>query len=201
VKLPGSDLKRLALPIGACLGLVLAGAACYFAADSYRTETQEMRAATAAQRSEVQSKLSRATEEEREIRENLQQYKALVARGIIGEEKRLDWVDDIAAIKTARHLFNIHYDIDAQRALDYPGFAAGSGVNFMVSRMKIEMQLLHEEDLLNFIDDLAKRGKSYVSVRSCNVLRVDRAAAGTSLSPRLRAECILDLITIRNKPA
>jgi len=201
MKLTGSELRRLTLPIGVCLGLVVAGAACYFTADGYRTETQAMQAATAARRSEVQSKLARATEEEREILENVHQYNALVARGIIGEEKRLDWIDDIAAIKNARQLFNIRYDIDAQRALDYPGFAAGSGVDFMVSRMKIDMQLLHEEDLLNFIDDLAKRGKSYLSVRSCNVLRLDRAAAGTLLSPRLRAECTLDLITIRNKPA
>lgn len=201
MKFSVSDLKRLRVPLAACLGLVLAGAGCYFAADSYLAETKDVRAATAAQRSEVQARLSRATDEEREIRANLQQYKALAARGIIGDEKRLDWVDSIAAIKNQRQLFNISYDIEAQRPLDYPGFAAGSGVDFMVSRMKINLQLLHEQDLLDFIDDLAKRGKSYLSVRSCNVQRLDRSAAGTSLSPRLNAECILDMVTIRNKPA
>ena len=43
----------------------------------------------------------------------------------------------------------------------------------MVSSVKITMQLLHEEDLLNFIDDLSRRAKPYLSVRSCDVTRED----------------------------
>jgi hypothetical protein len=203
MKLGASDLKRLRLPLAAFVVLALAGAACYFAADDYLQETKKLAAATTAQRSEVQTKLASANEEEREIKANLQQYQALAARGIIGEEKRLDWVDTITAIKNERHLFNIGYSIEPQKPLDYPGFAPG-GVNFMVSRVKIEIQLLHEEDLLNFIDDLAKRGRSYLAVRSCDVKRIDRGSsgAGTTLAPRLQASCGFDLITIRhNKPA
>ena len=72
----------------------------------------------------------------------------------------------------------------------------------MVSRAKVNMQLLHEEDLLNFIDDLNKRGRSYLSVRSCDVQREIRGPGGTTLAPRLRADCVFDLITIRHdKPA
>jgi hypothetical protein len=64
------------------------------------------------------------------------------------------------------------------------------------------LRLLHEEDLLNFIDDLAKRGKSYLSVRSCDVQRESPASGGTALTPRLQADCEFDLITIRlGKPA
>jgi hypothetical protein len=64
------------------------------------------------------------------------------------------------------------------------------------------MQLLHEEDLLNFIDDLAKRSKLHLSARSCNIQRIDRGGGGAVLSPRLQAECTFDLITIRHtKPA
>jgi hypothetical protein len=203
MKLGASDLKRLRLPLAAFVVLALAGAACYFAADDYLQETKKLAAATTAQRSEVQTKLASANEEEREIKANLQQYQALAARGIIGEEKRLDWVDTITAIKNERHLFNIGYSIEPQKPLDYPGFAPG-GVNFMVSRVKIEIQLLHEEDLLNFIDDLAKRGRSYLAVRSCDVKRIDRGSSGvgTTLAPRLQASCGFDLITIRhNKPA
>jgi hypothetical protein len=58
--------------------------------------------------------------------------------------------------------------------------------------------------LLNFIDDLTKRGRSYIAVRSCDVQRMDRGSGSgaTALAPRLRATCIIDLITIRhNKPA
>lgn len=202
MKLDASDLKRLGLPLAACLVLAAAGVAGYFAADNYLQETKKLGANLSAQRAEVQGRLARANEEEREIKANLQQYQALAARGITSEEKRLDWVDTITAIKNERRLFNISYSIEPQKALDYPGFSPEGGVKFMVSRVKMNLQLLHEEDLLNFIGDLTSRGKSYLSVRSCAVQRMDRGGSATTLAPRLQADCVFDLITIRHdKPA
>jgi hypothetical protein len=200
MKLRPSDLTRLRLPMAACVILALAGVACYFAAADYLREAKQLAATGSAQRAEVQKRLASAEEEGREIKANLQQYQALVARGMVGDENRLDWIDTLTAIKNERRLFNIGYSIEPQKPLDYPGFAPGRGVNFMASRVTIETQLLHEEDLLNFIDDLTKRGKSYLAVRSCDVQRTDRGSSGgaTTLAPRLRATCVFDLITIRH---
>ena len=195
MKLGRSDIKKLRLPIAGFVALILAGVACAFAADNYLQKTKTLGAATSAQRAEVQAKLASANEEEREIKANLQQYQALAARGIVGEENRLDWVDTVTAIKNERRLFNISYSIEPQKELTYPGFSPGGGVKFLVSRVKLNMQLLHEEDLLNFIDDLSRRGKAYLSVRSCNVTRAS-LGVGTTLAPRLAADCVFDLITI-----
>ena len=202
MKFRTKDLKQLRLSIAACLALCLASVGCYYAADGYLQYTKKQGASISAQRTEVQGRLDRANEEEREIKANLQQYRALEARGITGEEKRLDWIDSLTAIKNERRLFNITYSIEPQKLLDYPGFGAGSGVYFMSSRVRTNLQLLHEEDLLNVIDDLTKRSKSYMSVRSCDIQRISRAGGGTTLAPRLQADCIFDLITIRHvKPA
>lgn len=201
MKLGRKDLKHLYLPLAGCVALMLGGAACAFFADGYLVETRKLRVSTSAQRAEVQGRLARATEEEREIKENLQQYQALAAHGIVGEENRLDWVDTVTAIKNERRLFNISYSIEPQRELDYPGFGKGTGVKFMVSRVKMSLQLLHEEDLLGFIDELARRGKPYLSVRSCDLRRAARGS-GTTLAPRLEADCTFDQITIsHSKPA
>ncbi|MHB8666944.1 MAG: hypothetical protein ACYC7B_05425 [Burkholderiales bacterium] len=196
MRLGRRDIKKLALPVAVCLALVLAAAACAHFADGYLQETRQLATAAAAQRAEVQAKLASANQEELEIEASLQQYQALAARGIIGEENRLDWIDTVTAIKNERRLFNISYSIEPQKELDYPGFNPGGSVKFLVSRVKISIQLLHEGDLLNFIDDLARRGKPYLSVRSCNVAREDRSTGGTTLAPRLQAECVFDLITI-----
>jgi len=202
MKFRASDLKRLRLPIAASIVLAVAGGACYSAAGDYLRETKKQAAATSARRAEAQTRLARANEEEREIKASLQQYQALAARGFMGEEKRLDWVDTITAIKNERRLFNITYSIEPQKLLDYPGLGASSGVYFMTSRVRTNLQLLHEEDLLNVIDDLTKRSRSYLSVRSCDIQRISRAGVGTTLAPRLQADCIFDLITIRHvKPA
>lgn len=196
MKLERRDLKHLRLPAAGCIVLILAGAAGYVAAERYLQDTKRLGAAVSAQRKEIQARLASANEEEREIKANLQQYQALAARGVIGAENRLDWVDTVTAIKNERRLFKIGYSIEPQEELDYPGFGAGAGVRFMASRVKMSLQLLHEEDLLNFIGDLARRGKPYLSVRSCDLRRESRGG-GTALAPRLAADCVFDLITIR----
>ncbi len=109
-----------------------------------------------------------------------------------------------ARIKNDRKLFEIRYNFDAQRPLDYPGMVPTSAADFVVSRLKLDMLLLHEGDLLNFLADLQSGIKAHVSVRSCVVSRVERGAApgATSLQPRLRAECQVDLISVRGlRPA
>ncbi|MBE0627198.1 MAG: hypothetical protein IH606_20560 [Burkholderiales bacterium] len=203
MKLGRRDLKRLGLPVAVGIVLIAASAACYFAAEGYLQETRRLRVAASAQRAEMQKRLASASEEEREIKASLQQFQALAARGMVGEEKRLDWIDTITAIKNERRLFNIRYSIEPQEELDYPGFSSGGRVKFLVSRVKIDLQLLHEEDLLNFISELTRRGKPYLSVRSCDVQREARAGgSGAALAPRLRADCLFDLITISlDKPA
>ena len=62
--------------------------------------------------------------------------------------------------------------------------------------MRVELALLHEEDLLRFLADLRESGNAYYSVRSCRISRSGAAGAGTAIAPRLRADCSIDLITI-----
>jgi len=195
MKLSPADLKHLFLPLAGCIVLSVAAVTSGYFAEDFLKKVKLSEMATAEQLREVKQRLARATEEEREIRENLQQYQALIAHGIVGEEKRLDWVDTVTAIKSERRLFNIGYSIASQKALEYPGFGKTAGVNFMASRVKMTLHLLHEGDLLGFIDDLARRGKPYLAVRSCDLRRAPRSS-GTTLAPRLEADCVFDLITI-----
>ena len=105
----------------------------------------------------------------------------------------------IAKIKKDRKLFEIMYNFDAQKPLDYPGIVATGAADFVVSRLKLDMLLLHEGDLLNFLADLQANIKAHVSVRSCTVTRIERGLApgATALQPRLRAECQVDLVSVR----
>ncbi len=198
MKLGRDDLKRLRLPAAAVVVLALVGVACHFAAERYLQEAQAQSTAATGQRTEVQGRLARATEEEREIKQNLQQYQSLAARGIVGAENRLDWIDTITAIKNERRLFNVNYNIEPQQPFDLPGFARGGDTEFVFSRLKLDIQLLHEEDLLNFVDDLTKRTKAHVLARSCAVSRTERGSGGVMLAPRLQATCVFDLITIHH---
>ena len=204
MKIALGDLKRLRLP-GIAAGLLLAlGTAAVGVCLRDYSQAETTRALTQTQRVAAQTRMSKAAEDEREIRENLLVYLQMQEQGVTNPENRLDLIDSIARIKTRRKLFEIRYNIEAQKPIDYPGVAAAGATDFVVSRMKLDMMLLHEEDLLNFISDLRATGKALVSVRHCNLTRLDRGgiSPGTPLSPRLRAECQIDLITLKEgKPA
>ena len=193
-----ADWKRLRLPAIIAAVLAALGAAAIGASDHYLVLANAAYATVKAQRVAAQGRMSKASEEEREIRENLLFYRRMQEQGMITPENRLDWIDSIARIKAERKLLEIKYNIEAQKPLDYPGLSSIGATNFIVSRMKLDMMLLHEDDLLNFLSDMKAVGKSLVSVRRCSIARLDRGGAPTSpaLSPRLRSDCQIDLITL-----
>jgi hypothetical protein len=203
VKIAREDLKHLRLPGIAAAALVALGVAAIGVSEHYLALAKTAHEAARAQRVAAQERMSKASEEESEIRQNLVSYKKMQDQGMIGSENRLDWIDSITKIKTERKLFEIKYSIEAQKALDYPGIASAGAMDFVVSRIMLDMTLLHEEDLLNFLSDLQGAGKSLVSVRRCSIARLDRGslAASQTLLPRLRSECQIDLITLKGGKA
>ena len=197
------DLRRLRMPLSATIILLVLAAASLIASGYYLDEARTAQDATRTTRVAAQERVLRVAEEEREIRDDLVYYEQMRQRGVVGEQSRLDWIESIARIKNDRKLFEIRYNFDAQRPVDYPGMVPTTSADFVVSRLRLDMLLLHEGDLLNFLADLQAGIKAQVSVRNCTVTRIERGAPGaTTLQPRLRAECLVDLISVRGlKPA
>ncbi len=119
---------------------------------------------------------------------------------ILGEEQRLEWADAMTRIRTTRELLDLRYLVDKQRLLStFAGKPAG--VELYASSMRVEIALLHEGDLLGFLRDLRDSGNAYYSVKRCAISRTGTAPTGTSIVPRLRADCEIDLITIIDRAA
>lgn len=192
------DLKRLRLPAGLAVLLIALGTVSVALTEYYLGQATDALQTARAQRAAAQERVSKVSEEEREIRESLIFYQRMQRQGMVGQENRLDWIDAIARIKAERKLFEIKYSIEPQKPLDYPGIVPTKGGQFVVSRMKLDMLLLHEEDLLNFLFDMRATGRFHVSVRHCSLSRIERGAVapGQALMPRLRSECQIDLITV-----
>ena len=201
MKLPPKAGQRLLVPGIVAVALAAAGATAMFLAQQVVQKTGAEQKAAATERENAQNRLARATDEEREIREKLLDYRKLRDRGLIGDEQRLEWVERIGEIKARRKLFDVKYTIEPQRPAEYPGIAGTGDVEFMVSPMKVDLALLHEDDLFRFLEDLRGALGSHVLVRSCAMTRLDRGGPERGLAPRLRAECAIDLVTIRDKNA
>ena len=194
------EVRKLALPVLICLLLLGAGAALIAYVQSDLTRVSQELAVAQRQRSDANQRLARIAEEEREVKEKLAVYQRLKALHIIGPELRLEWADTMTRIRTSRELLDLSYQVQRQQLLaSVPGKPAN--VDFYASTMKVDLALLHEGDLLGFLRDLRQSGNAYYSIRRCDIARTGQAATGTSIVPRLRASCDIDLITILDRAA
>ncbi|MDC8759872.1 hypothetical protein [Janthinobacterium fluminis] len=131
--------------------------------------------------------------EKLEIRDYQPQFIALRDKGLLGEERRLEWVDAIRQIQERRKLLPISYEIDAQQAFKLEGQAALGAYRLRGSRMDLHMDLLHEMDLFDFLHDLRQR--SYYTIQDCSIKR-GAGAPNAAVAPSLAADCTLYWLTL-----
>lgn len=189
------NLKSLLGSLVLLLFASLASAGMVFAAMHYAGQTERDQQQAQARQAETRARLSRAHDDEREIRDRIARYQELIQLGRTQPERRLEWVETLSHIKTSRRLLGLDYEIGPQRALDEKQPATG-GFRFLASPMKLEMPLLHEEDLLGLFGDLAARTEALVSVRSCRIDRLPPSQASRDPA-NLKAACEVDWITLQ----
>jgi hypothetical protein len=201
VRLTRAEARQLALPVLIALALLAGSAVLIRTADQSVKAAQRSLAATQAERKQNVDRLARIAEEEREVKEKLDIYARLKQLNVIGEERRLEWADTITRIRAQRELLDVRYRVEKQRLLTS---AAGkpANVDFFASAMKVDLALLHEEDLLRFLGDLRASGNAYYSVKRCVLSRTGQAVSGAAvMTPRLQAQCEIDLVTVMDRAA
>ena len=194
------ELQRLALPLLIAVALIATGAGIIYGTGEGLRVAQARLAVAQNERRQSAERLARIAEEEREVSQKIDVYKQLKSLNILGEERRLEWADAINRIRVQRELLDVRYRVERQKLVTS---AAGkpASVDFFASTMRVELQLLHEEDLLRFLADLRASGNAYYSVKKCVLTRTGQPVGGTTMTPRLSAQCDIDLITIIDRAA
>ena len=191
------DFKRLQTSLILLVLAIALGAGVVYASLQHLAQATKARQSAQAERQDMKNKLSKVSDEEKELREKLERYNRLDRQGIIGQEHRLDWIEQVRRIEKERKLFRIDYELTPQQPIDKNvAQPNGSGVEALSSRMKFTMPLLHEGDLLNLLADLSSSVKAYLRLEKCALVRASQAAE-RGPAPQLKAECELDWITLR----
>jgi hypothetical protein len=195
-----TELRKLAVPLAILVALLAAGAGLIYWIEQEQRATRLELAGAREQRNQARDRLTRIAEEEKEVNDKLEVYRRLKSLHILGEEQRLEWADAMTRIRTTRELLDLRYSVGRQQTIaSVPGKPAN--VDFYSSTMKVDIALLHEGDLLGFLHDLRESGNAFYSVKRCAITRTGIAATGTTIVPRLRADCDIDLITIIDRAA
>ena len=131
----------------------------------------------------------------------LEQYRNLYSgyksSGLIGEERRLSWIESLENTNKVLKLPRLSYRLMPQEKFIRPGLKVKRGVELSGSAMELSMDLLHEEDILAVLEGLRLSIKNLFTVESCSLRRSSRV--GVPLNTKkanLRSICTIRWVTI-----
>jgi len=195
----GEDLGRIRGSIALLVIVAAAGAgAVYWTSQQLQAErnaTTTMEAKVA----EARSRVSRVQLEKQELALHYPEYQALISRGVVGQDRRLEWIETVESLGRKHGLFSLNYTLGGQTLFQDPAAdEVRASFDAFESPLTLEMAVLHEEQLLAFLRELRSQIHGLTILERCSV---ERVGSGRELrfGPQLKATCAIRLINLREK--
>lgn len=179
------------------LTLVL-GVIVVYVSNGVLIEAQQSKVIADREWSEALRKLERTKNEQEDLQGYYHQYQNLVEQNVIGQERRLDWIEMIEKIRNKLNIFSVKYKLEPQETLNLETVSTSNSFNLHRSNMTLDFSLLHEGQLLNFLDTLSEEAKGMYMLESCTLTRNDFVRQ-LRFIPNIQAECTLGWITLNEK--
>lgn len=194
MKLTQRDFQKLLVPIAATLALFgAAGTMAWWTQDDARQAGIERNRAAEA-KSGIEMRLRQFHSEELDLKERSQLLRRLQDSGVLGEERRLDWMEQLRNTQRDLGIPSLKYEFSPQVPLNKN---APAGYTWFNSPLRLQLRLLHEGDLLNILSQIQEEAKALVIVRSCKLVPLPASAERREMTARLGADCELDWLTAR----
>ncbi len=127
-------------------------------------------------------------------------YNDYKSTGLVGEERRLSWIESLESTNQVLRLPNLSYTLSPQEDFERPKFRSKRGVDVKSSPMQLRMGLLHEEDLFALLEGLRLSIRNLFTVESCAMSRnADIERSLDTKRPNLNASCVIRWVTIDAK--
>lgn len=120
---------------------------------------------------QMRQKFNAAADDVKQIDRYYPRFKTYKAQGIIGEEDRVTWVENLARQARERHFISLTYSVVPPDVMQSKLFGKMNGAELFGSAMKVEMGLLHEEELMELMAGLRSEAKGLFSIQECLVER------------------------------
>lgn len=177
---------------------IVAAIAIVVASQWYRDREKRERMGMDQRLREARGRVESARRERDSLQESADVFSALVKRGLLQNEQRLDLVEMMNSLRARQQLFSLDYEIAPQRVLALPGGQVYASVDVLASRVRIKLRALHEGDVLDFVDGLIHSRQGFYIVDRCRMRRADDTRLD-ALLPHVEADCTLEWITLREK--
>jgi hypothetical protein len=119
-------------------------------------------------------------------------------RAVIGDENRLSWVEVIQRVANERGLVSIKYNIASQELDKHENLKTDfAGIDVFLSKMSLDMKLMHEGDFFAVLDALKRDAKGLFVVDRCDLELLSPGTPPSLVSDNIRANCDLSWYTIK----
>lgn len=189
------DLPYLKLSLGAFALSLLLSAGMVSYSEDYLKQSQKERSDAQKQLNDARLQLLSAQGDQENMSAYSLEYVSLQDQKVIGNEQRLDWIEGMEKLRQQGIVLDFKYTISPQQAYT-PNPPVDAG-NFQLNRsnMTLEIDLLHEEQLVQFVSALRSQLKGWFILDGCDL---NRAFPGTEATP-LKASCNGGWLTMKNR--
>lgn len=140
--------------------------------------------------------VAQAVSAEALLDEHLGAYRQLEAEGLIGEGRRLEWIEAVRAAAMELDLGDVRFTLAETRELEENENALWRyDLAFEITSMQLELQLAHEGDFYRLMERLKTTAPGVFSVESCKLDWLAEDNYTDSLT-RLRGLCDLSWYTV-----
>ena len=179
------------LAVAAAIAATTGGGALRFHAEAVRGHERQK-----ARLEAIRSQYRTIDEQKRSIETWLPAFRSHASAGVIGEERRLEWIEVLRAAAAHVKLPSLRYRIEPRSAYAaVAGLDAGDYRAFSTV-VRLEAGLLHEGDLVRLVRDLADGDTGLVRIERCDVRRTGSDFVMRADAANLTAECDLRWITL-----
>jgi len=161
------------------------------------------------QLTEARKQIDTARSDQENMNVYMQEYSLLLKQKIIGDDQRLDWMEGLSKLHQQEHVLDFKYTIAPQQPYT-PAPALESGnYQLNLSNMTLQIDLLHENQLIQFLDSLRRNMNGWFILERCSLERTvasnninpDSASTTTTVPAQLKAECTGGWLTLKTKEA
>ena len=148
------------VPLLLLLVVVLFAGAGVWWSSSKLSEAEAARMQQTQANKAARDKLQRSDNEKKLIQQYQGAYQALIARGFIGAENRLVWLEAVQQANRDAQLYGFDYSLEPRALVTAPlrSGQANSSVALGQTVMRIKMPILVEDDLTHFLNALQPVG-------------------------------------------
>ncbi len=196
-----SDLPYIKWSLLTFLVTLTIGGSAVFISQQFAHNAQNAKLAAQQQLTEARSKLNAARDDLENMATYTKEYSAIQRREIIGDEQRLDLIEGLETLRQRNRVLDFKYAIAPQQPYK-PVMALDSGnFDLKLSPMTLQIELLHEGQLINFFDSLRRDMNGWFILEKCALERSPGSAQNGISSAQLKADCTGGWLTMKNRNA